>query len=74
MKVKPKCSADGKIRPLNLIDNWSILLPKKKSASLWNELNLADEIPGHYISKLCEVTHIHKIPYEQNAKLCVAST
>ena len=64
-----------KFRPLNLIDNWSNLMPmKKKSAFLWNESNLANEITGHYISKLCEVTHIHKIPYEQNAKLCVAST
>ena len=49
-----------------------------KKKSVFCESIAADEIAGRHISKLCEVTNdwsiSTKIPYEQYAKLCVAST
>ena len=55
-----------------------MIADKKKIGFLWIESIVADEIAGRHISKLCEVTHdwsiSTKIPYEQYAKLCVAST
>ena len=70
-KWKKKCSAD---KNSGTESHW--WLPIKKKSVLCESI-AADEIAGRHISKLCEVTHWSistKIPFEQYAKLCVAST